>query len=90
MSIAFLSIPILIATFLLAVWIFQLLWNSTLPGLFGWKVISYWTSFKLILMAAILFGGGFRIPLGYGESSTQTGPAGETTTRTWHFGSPSK
>lgn len=36
----------------------QLLWNMTLPDLFGTKTVSYWQAFRLILIVSILFGPG--------------------------------
>ena len=46
------------------IWIFlapailKWLWNMTLPELFDFKVIEYWQSFRLIIILAILSGGG--------------------------------
>jgi len=37
--------------------IFQLLWNSTIPEIFGLPVIRFWQAFRLLILAAILFGG---------------------------------
>jgi len=36
----------------------QLLWNMTLPDLFGTKTINYWQAFRLLLIAGILFSPG--------------------------------
>lgn len=36
----------------------QLLWNMTLPELFGIKTIRYWQAFRVLLIACILFGPG--------------------------------
>ncbi len=36
----------------------QLLWNMTLPDLFGTKTIGYWQAFRLLLIVSILFGPG--------------------------------
>jgi hypothetical protein len=85
MSLPLLIIPVLLAAFLIVVLIFQALWNSTFPSLFGWKIISFWTAFKIILISTILFGG-YQIPLGYGTSSTHTTKDGSTTTN-WSVGS---
>lgn len=57
-----------IAIVFLLTWILQLLWNSTLPELFGFKRISFWTAFKLGLISPILFGGGMKLPLGVSGS----------------------
>lgn len=83
-------IPLLVGFVLLVIWILQLLWNSTFPDLFGWKAISFWTSFKLLLIAAILFGGAMKIPFGYGMSATNTDANGGTTTTHWSIGSLNK
>ncbi|MBM7855797.1 succinate dehydrogenase hydrophobic anchor subunit [Desulfohalotomaculum tongense] len=34
------------------------LWNITVPQVFGLKQITYWQAFRLLIIAAILFGGG--------------------------------
>jgi len=34
------------------------LWNMTMPELFNLKEISYWQSFRLIIISAILFSPG--------------------------------
>jgi len=36
--------------------LFRLLWNTTVPELFGLKEITYVQSFKLLIMAWIVFG----------------------------------
>jgi len=33
------------------------LWNSLLPGIVGWKAITYWQALGLLLLCKILFGG---------------------------------
>lgn len=38
--------------------ILKWLWNMTMPDLFALKEISYWQSFRLILISAILFSPG--------------------------------
>jgi succinate dehydrogenase hydrophobic anchor subunit len=35
----------------------QWLWNMTMPQVFNLKNIEYWQAFRLLLIAAILFGG---------------------------------
>ena len=42
----------------LAIWLFEWLWNITVPEVFGLKEISYWQSFRLLLIAAFIFGVG--------------------------------
>ncbi len=36
------------------------LWNWLLPGLFGWKLITFWQALGLLVLCRILFGG-FRL-----------------------------
>jgi hypothetical protein len=38
-------------------WLAQILWNWLLPGLFGFKAITYWQAFGVVLLAKLLFGG---------------------------------
>ncbi len=33
------------------------LWNGLLPGLFGWRQITFWQALGLLLLCRILFGG---------------------------------
>jgi hypothetical protein len=44
--------------------IVRLLWNWLLPGLFGWRLITFWQAVGLLALCRILFGGisgrGFR------------------------------
>ncbi len=42
----------------LAIWLFQWLWNITMPEVFKLKQITYWQSFRLLIIAAFLFGVG--------------------------------
>jgi len=37
--------------------ILRWLWNSTMPDVFGLKTVTFWQALKLLLIAAILFGG---------------------------------
>jgi hypothetical protein len=78
-------IPLIVGVVLVVSLVLQLLWNSTFPDLFGWKHITLWTAFKLVLIAAILFGS-FSLPFGYGTSSTQTTGNGGTITTNWSIG----
>jgi predicted Fe-S protein YdhL (DUF1289 family) len=41
----------------------RLLWNWLLPGLFGWRAITFWQGLGLLILCRILFGG-----LGRGHS----------------------
>ena len=36
----------------------QLLWNSIMPELFGFKAISFWMAFRLSLLSGLLFRSG--------------------------------
>lgn len=53
----------IIAIFLWAIYTFifgallMWLWNITIPNIFGIRQISFWEAFRLIIIAAILFGG---------------------------------
>jgi len=55
------SLTIIIAFIVL--WVFlvpailQWLWNITIPDIFKIRTISYWESFRLVIICAILFGG---------------------------------
>ena len=55
-----LILGLIIGAVLLAIvaFIFQWLWNSTLPDVFGVKDVSLWQAFKILLISAMLFGGG--------------------------------
>ena len=44
------------AAFFVLVWALQWLWNMTMPDVFNLKRIRYWQSFRLMLIATILFG----------------------------------
>ncbi len=50
-------VPI-IALFFLVVALLQWLWNITIPDVFGLRSITYWQAFRLLIIAAILFGSG--------------------------------
>jgi len=41
--------------------IFRWLWNSTLPDVFGFKTLSFWQAFKILLISSMLFGGGTKV-----------------------------
>lgn len=53
-----------IAVLFLAAALLQWLWNMTLPELFGVSAIRYWQSFRLLLIASILFGSPGMISVG--------------------------
>lgn len=50
-------IPGIVILFLM-IWLFEWLWNITMPQLFNLKEITYWQAFRLLLIAAMLLGGG--------------------------------
>jgi len=53
----FISIPVIIIIGIFLVpFIFMLLWNDTMPRIFKLSMISFWESFRLLLIASILFG----------------------------------
>lgn len=39
--------------------LFQYLWNTTMPEVFGLRVIGFWQAFRLLLLSALLTGGAF-------------------------------
>lgn len=38
-------------------WVVMSLWNWLMPGLFGWKTLTFWQALGLLLLTRILFGG---------------------------------
>ena len=38
-------------------WLVMWLWNTLMPPLFGFKIITYWQAFGLIILAKLFFGG---------------------------------
>ena len=42
----------------LAIWLFQWLWNITMPQVFNLNTITFWQALRLLLIAAFLFGTG--------------------------------
>ena len=51
------AIPLVIIIFIVMVFVFQLLWNTTMPQVFKLGEITFWQAFRLLLLASILFGG---------------------------------
>jgi hypothetical protein len=41
--------------------IFRWLWNTTMPDVFGVKSLTFGQSFKILLLASLLFGGGTKV-----------------------------
>lgn len=52
-------VVIWIAALLFGAVILQALWNMTMPEALGTKPIRYWIAFRLLLIGAIMTGGGF-------------------------------
>jgi hypothetical protein len=50
-------IPLIVAIFVVMVFVFQLLWNTTMPQVFQLRQIAFWQAFRLLLIASIIFGG---------------------------------
>lgn len=55
--IAPLAIVGLAAFIALGGWVVMALWNWLMPGLFGWKTLTFWQALGLLLLCRILFGG---------------------------------
>ena len=49
---------VVISLLLIGTALFQLLWNLTMPQVFGLRQIGFWIAFRLLLMAGILTSGG--------------------------------
>jgi Ca2+/H+ antiporter, TMEM165/GDT1 family len=49
---------VVISLLLIGTALFQLLWNLTMPRVFGLRQIGFWIAFRLLLMAGILSSGG--------------------------------
>jgi hypothetical protein len=41
--------------------IFRWLWNTTMPEVFGVRSLTFGQSFKILLIASMLFGGGTKV-----------------------------
>jgi hypothetical protein len=54
--------------------IFRWLWNTTVPEVFGLRELSFWQSFKIMLLAGILFGGHRAVDVPQ-QVSEETAPA---------------
>jgi hypothetical protein len=52
-----LLIPLIVVIFSIVVFVFQLLWNTTMPQVFKLGQITFWQSLRLLLLASLLFGG---------------------------------
>lgn len=51
-------IALVVLTAIIVPLIFQMLWNSTIPEIFGLKSLRYWQAFRLLLIAFLLFSAG--------------------------------
>ena len=51
-------LSVVICLVLIGTAVFQLLWNLTMPQVFGLRQIGFWVAFRLLLMAGILTSGG--------------------------------
>jgi hypothetical protein len=51
-------LSVVICLLLIGTAVFQLLWNLTMPQVFGLRQIGFWVAFRLLLMAGILTSGG--------------------------------
>jgi len=49
-------IPFSIFVVLILVGVFKWMWNVTMPQVFNLKRITYWQAFRLLIIAAFLFG----------------------------------
>jgi Ca2+/H+ antiporter, TMEM165/GDT1 family len=38
-------------------WVFMLLWNCLVPGIFGLQPLNYWQAMGLLILSRIIFGG---------------------------------
>ena len=54
--------------------VFRWLWNTTVPEVFGLRELSFWQSFKIMLLAGILFGGHRAVDVPQ-QVSEETAPA---------------
>ena len=48
---------LVVLVFFVAVALFRWLWNITMPDVFDLRTVTFWQAFRLLLIAAILFGG---------------------------------
>jgi hypothetical protein len=55
----YLAVPLIVAIFCVSVLIFKVLWNTTVPQVFQFRTITFWQACKLLLIAGMLFGGGW-------------------------------
>ena len=50
-------LALVVLVFFVVVALFQWLWNITMPDVFELRQVTFWQAFRLLLLAAILFGG---------------------------------
>lgn len=58
-AVAVVMVMVVIVVVLLGTAIFQWLWNTTMPEVFGLGEIRYWPAFRLLLIAGFLTSGTF-------------------------------
>jgi len=54
------GLKILLFVFVAAIvlgFVVKSLWNTLMPGIFGWHLISFWQALGLLLLSRLLFGG---------------------------------
>jgi membrane carboxypeptidase/penicillin-binding protein len=54
----FAILAVAIVLFFIIVLILQWLWNMTMPDVFNLKQITFWQAMRILIISAILFGGG--------------------------------
>lgn len=54
----FAILAIVIVIFSIVVLILKWLWNMTMPDVFNLKKITFWQAMRILIISAILFGGG--------------------------------
>jgi hypothetical protein len=59
-----LLIPLFLAGYFVLVWVFQMLWNWTMPQVFRLRAIGYWQAFRILLITDLIFGPGSWIRFG--------------------------
>ena len=51
------AVPLGVGFFFLLTWLLKYLWNTTVPEVFGTKSLTYWQTFRLLLICVLLFKG---------------------------------
>ncbi|NJA06649.1 hypothetical protein [Methylomonas sp. UP202] len=80
------TIPLIVIGLVISVFIFQWLWNTTMPEVFGLKKITIYQAIKILFLSLVLTGGGSSL---FSMSTTDTKTIeGVATTNTLKFGLP--